>query len=152
WAVLGLVRHGAGRDAARALAEIIARLRPEAAAHAAARRVSVLLFENLRPTSIEARNLGSGPAASSRGYLGPGARVALVPGDRLDDGLWELRVPARGLLRRIRGALALGSAGGRPRLVADVERAEYIAGVLLAELPAGEPERREALGAAVLRF
>jgi hypothetical protein len=45
-----------------------------------------------------------------------------------------------------------GPGGGVLRLVADVTPDEYVAGVLLAELPDGEPSLRQDLAAAVLRF
>jgi hypothetical protein len=155
-AVLGLLRDGTGREAAEALAPrlearvggVLARAdetRPD--------RVRVALLDMLRPRDVRARNLGAAPVASSRGYMGPGATLALSAGDRLGEGLWELTLPGRGLVRRLRGALACDAGpGGTYRLRADVTRNEYVGGVLAAELPELDSDRAVRLGAAVLRF
>lgn len=176
WAVLGLLPRGTGREAARALGAALARERPsmraasaspaalpavQPAGASAARalpgdRVRVRLFQALRPRLVEVRNVGRSSVLSSRGWVGPGAALSLRPGDRLEEGLWEVAFPARGLVRRIAGALVCGGdAGGRLDLVAEIEPIEYVAGVLLAEMPEahGELQRlRIDLGAAVLRF
>jgi hypothetical protein len=173
WAVLGLLRSGTGREAAAALALPLGGLRPwssprEAAAPANPRgarpaggpavpvaddRVRVGLLEILQPRAVTARNLGPAPAGSARGFVGPGASVSLGAGDRLSEALWELSLPGRRFLRRLRASLEV-EAGPRDtlRLRAEVRTDEYVAGVMAAELPEGEPLRRADLGAAVLRF
>jgi hypothetical protein len=175
WAILGLLPHGTGHEAARALADPISHerpgLQPSVAApgappsSAAPRpepppgdgRVRVLLFDALHPRSLVARNISRAPVGASDAFVGSGATVALRPGDRLEPGLWEVTLPGRGLVRRIAGGLACrGDAAGRLDLVAEVTPLEYVAGVLLAELPGeegavGRP-RHAQLGAAVLRF
>jgi hypothetical protein len=176
WAILGLLPRGTGREAARALGAALAPERPwmrggsaspaalpavQQAGASAARalpddRVRVRLFEALRPRRIEVRNVGRASVLSSRGWVGPGAALSLRPGDRLEEGLWEVSFPARGLVRRILGALVCGvDAGGRLDLVAEMKAIEYVAGVLLAEMPDSHVDLRRLridLGAAVLRF
>jgi hypothetical protein len=156
-AVLGLLAHGTGREAATALGSALARedrtvapLGPEAAA---ADVVRVALLGALSPRAIVARNLGPAPVASSRGYVGPGGHLTLLPKDRLADGSWEIAVPRYGFRRRVRGDLACtAAADGILRLVLSTSRDEYVAGVLAAELDGADAETRVALGAAVLRF
>jgi hypothetical protein len=153
WSILGLLPRGTGHEAARALAEPLARWRPWSLTARDPGEVRLALFEALAPRAVVARNLGDAPTAGSRGYVGPGASLALRPGDRLEAGRWELAIPARGLLRRIQGAVECSTArDGALRLTAELPRREYVAGVLLAELPMGDAERRRELGAAVLRF
>ncbi|MFN8092013.1 MAG: hypothetical protein U0599_07310 [Vicinamibacteria bacterium] len=116
--------------------------------------VRVALFGALSPRRVLARNLGDAPVAGPRGsFVGPAGSVDLRPGDRLGESDWELQVPAFGLRRRLRGSVR-ADAGPRDtlRLRADVAPAEYVAGVLAAELPPGPDERRVPLGATVLRF
>jgi len=161
WAVLALLPRGTGREAARALAAPLARLRPGSTPHThttgtartADARVRVGLLEALRPREVVARNVGRAPAASSRGFVGPDARIALEPGDRLDESLWELSLPGRRFHRHVQAAVVVeGGPDGELRLRARMSRPEYVAGVLAAEFPEGDPERRVALGAAILRF
>ena len=171
WGILGLLEDGTGREAAAALSGPLARLRPWTGGLAAGnerapreptgpdpargsdRIVRVSLFGLLPSRTLMARNAGVSPASSGRGFVGPGGAVGLRPGDRLGEGLWELSLPTRGFVRRIRGSLACeGGPGGALRLRAEMSREEYVAGVLRAELPEGDAERRVALGAAVLRF
>ena len=148
---LALLRDGTGREAAKALGA-----GPQGMSSRdddADARVRVQILDALRPREVTARAAGGAPVATSRGYLGPGRSVALRPGDRLGDGLWELRLPGMAFSRRIRGRLKVDAgAEGRLRLVAEVTPDEYVAGVLLAELPDGEPARRLVFGAVVLRF
>jgi hypothetical protein len=174
WAVLGLLRNGTGREAAAALAIPLAGLRPWSAAREVApgtlprtparsasgspipvadARVRVGLLEMLQPRAVVAQNVGPAPAGSTHGFVGPGASVSLDAGDRLSEALWELSLPGRRFLRRLRASLAV-EAGPLDtlRLRADVPRDEYVAGVMAAELPEGDPLRRADLGAAVLRF
>ena len=159
WACLALLPHGTGREAAVALDASLAVLRPSSTASRApptATRespvVRVGLFETLRPRRVVARNVGPSPAGSSRGWVGPGRALSLLPGDRLEAGLWELAMPETGLTRRVRGALRCREEQGRLRLVAELSPIEYVSGVLLAELPEAGSDLRVALGAAVLRF
>jgi hypothetical protein len=98
-------------------------------------------------------NLGPSPIAASRGFVGPGASVALRPGDRLADGDWELSLPAVGLQRVLRGRIRADAAPREVlRIQAEIEPIEYVAGVIAAELGEREDPRRVPLGAAVLRF
>ncbi len=171
WAVLALLRNGTGRAAAAALAGPLARLRP-GPAPAAARsgpapalalaveprdpadaRVRIGLLDALGPRTVIARNLAAAPAGSSRGFVGPQASLLLRAGDRLEESRWELALPGRRFLRRVAGTLAVEAGpAGTLRLRAELRPEEYVAGVLAAELPEGDRERRVALGAAILRF
>ena len=157
-AFLALLPDGTGRLAARALARFLdgGSSAPRRGAVEPAREgaVRVALFGALAPRRVLARNLGDAPVAGPRGsFVGPAGSVDLRPGDRLGEGDWELQVPAFGLRRRLRGSVR-ADAGPRDtlRLRADVAPAEYVAGVLAAELPPGPDERRVPLGATVLRF
>jgi hypothetical protein len=165
-AVLGLLTHGTGREAARALSSSLATrdaAQPDAARSALAiagaplgpgpPTVRVSLFGALAPSIVEARLLEGGPALTIRGYLGPGASVTLRPGDRLAEGLWEVALPERRIVRRVKGALECAAAPERAlRVVATLDVREYVTGVLAAELPEGRGPLRETLAAAVLRF
>jgi hypothetical protein len=150
---LALLRDGTGREAAVALGT-----GPGATPNAipptiASARVRVQLLDALHPRQVLARVAGGTPLATSRGFVGPGQSVSLRPEDRLEDGLWELRVPGLAFSRKVRGRLRVDAASGAVlRLVAEVTPDEYVAGVLLAELPDGEPARRLDLAAAILRF
>jgi hypothetical protein len=109
--------------------------------------VRVRLFELLGERRFFVRNLGPEPVPTGTGFLGPGARMELRRGAHAGPGLLELSAPGTPLVRRIAGALE------RPgQVLASVSRREYVSGVLAGELPAGAPELRIALGAAVLRF
>ncbi len=151
---LALLPRGTGSAAALALSRAGApeRLatRPEGEATDS---VTVELFTLLAPRTIVARNVGSAPVATSTGFVGPGGERRLVPGDRLERGLWKLSLPGRDLVRVLEGALACdGRANGTLRLRASLTRREYVAGVIAAELPDGSASLRVALGAAALRF
>ena len=157
-AFLALLPDGTGRLAARALARFLdggpSAPQRGTADPAPDGAVRVALFGALSPRRVLARNLGDAPVAGPRGsFVGPAGSVDLRPGDRLGEGDWELQVPAFGLRRRLRGSVR-ADAGPRDtlRLRADVAPAEYVAGVLAAELPPGPDERRVPLGATVLRF
>lgn len=156
-ATLGLLVDGTGREAAATLGARGSRS-PTAVASAAPaadadRRVSVLLLSAIAPRAVVAHVAGPLPAPTSRGFLGPGATVTLRPGDRLGDSLWELKLPERSFVRRVRGRIAVeATPAGTLRLRAEVTREEYVAGILLAELPEGAPDRRLDLAAAALRF
>jgi len=159
WACLALLPRGTGREAAVALNDSLAGLRSSSTTPRVARRpggdphvVRVALFGMLRPRRVIARNAGPSPAASTHGWVGPGRAVSLLPGDRLESGLWELETSEGGLKRRIHGSLHCREEGGQLRVVAELAPLEYVSGVLLAELPEGSGERRMALGAATLRF
>ncbi len=171
WAVLALLRNGTGREAAAALAGPLARLRPGSAPDRARSgsapavaltlaprdladvRVRIGLLDALGPRTVTARNLAAAPSGSSRGFVGPQASLLLRPGDRLEESRWELALPGRRFLRRVAGTLAVEAGpAGALRLRAELRPEEYVAGVLAAELPEGDRERRVALGAAILRF
>jgi hypothetical protein len=150
---LGLLRDGTGREAAAALGSGAGGAAVASPTADAAARVRVQVLDALRPHEVVARSAASAPVPTSRGFVGPGRSLSLRGGDRLGDGLWELRLPGLAFSRTIRGQLsAFAAPGGVLRLVADMPAAEYVAGVLLAELPDGEPSLRLELGAAVLRF
>lgn len=159
-ALLGLLPEGTGRQAARALAPRLEARGEGLVAPAGDGReqpatdvVRVALLDMLRPTLVRARNLGRAPVASSRGYVGPGAGLVLSAGDRLSEGLWELSLPGRAFVRRLRGAIACDAGtGGTCRLRAEMTRLEYVAGVVAAELAEPDSNRGVRLGAAVLRF
>lgn len=78
----------------------------------------------------------------------------LAPGDLLGPSLWELAVPSFRLRRVIDGSLTITAAReGALRPIAEMAAAEYVGGVIAAELPGGSSGGiRPALGAAVLRF
>lgn len=170
WGVLGLLPEGTGREAAVELAAPLSRLRPWATpigrdardvegratapgAPPVTGSVRVSLFEALGPARVTVRNCGGSPAAGSRGYVGAGATVDLKAGERLGTALWELSIPERHVVRRVRGALSCqGGPGATLRVIADLEPREYVDGVLAAELPEGRPLLRDNLAPAVLRF
>ena len=182
WGALALVPRGTGRGAALALAGPLAQERPWSATPRATsrtttdrrtdtppspspgartaraappppERVQVLLLQNLHPRALRLTNADRTPLATSRGWLGPGASLDLRPADRLSQGLWRLELEAPRLVRAFSAALECRAArGGVLRLVADVPLREYVAGVIAAERPDGDPAARVELGAAVLRF
>jgi hypothetical protein len=160
WAMLARAEPATGREAASVLGESIERERlrsvvapSSASAGPATDRVRVRLLERLRPRVVGVRNLGAGPASSGAGFVGPGATASLRPGDRLGESTWEIRVPDAGLVRVLRAALsARREDGGTLTVVAEMDRREYVSGVIAAELLEPDPERRVELGAAVLRF
>lgn len=138
--------------------------------------VRVRLFVSLRATEILARNGGTAPARIDReggkgDWLGPGSEVAVAPGDRLGPGTWQLSLPRFGLVRIVRGRLsaharqashAADAAGVNPlskqissppvSLVLHTTRRDYVEGVIRGELPNASRDRKEELGAAILRF
>jgi len=148
---LGLLPRGTGREAAAALASAsaLAPARPPAASG----RVRVALLSLLGPRRVLARNVGSVPQRTGAGWVGPGGERDLRPGERLEEGLWELRLGERSLVRRLEGAIEVeGRDDGTLGLVAELEPFEYVAGVAAAELLSEDPARLVSLGAAVLRF
>jgi stage II sporulation protein D len=155
-ATLGLLARGTGREAAKALGALQRRgstASSDAHPVESDSRVSVLMLSAFAPRVVQARVAAAVPAPSSRGFLGPGTTISLGPGDRLSDSLWELALPGRSFVRRVRGRIAVeATASGTLRLEAEVTRREYAAGILLAELPEGDPDRRGELAAAALRF
>jgi hypothetical protein len=159
--LLALLPHGTGREAARAAAALFARAPTAVSApHDAATSASVRvrLLELLSPARVELRNLGDAPVRlvqpqAAETWLGPGAQRTLIPGTRLGDGLFELRAPEFGFVRRLRAALAADAAPGRGlRLTAEVALDEYVSGVVAAEAPGAGAALREELAAVVLRF
>ena len=167
-AVLGLLPHGTGREAARALSTSVAAGRPNAAASGGEAtedvrlkassapvpgRVSVALFGGLKPKVVVARNAGDHPLSTSRGYVGAGAATSLRPGDWLSEGRWMLSVPSSRFRREVVSRVSCNEgAEGNVRLRADMAKPEYVRGVLNAELPGEGGARGRALAAAVLRF
>jgi stage II sporulation protein D len=157
---LGLLEHGTGREAARALGGLLETTRRSAAADATTATtadepgvVSVSMLGALRPRAILARNAGRAPVLGSHGYVGPGGSLRLQPGDRLEPGLWDVTLPGRTFRRRVKGALSCGEGpDGTLRLALRTSPEEYVAGVLAAELDEANPDMQTALGAAVLRF
>lgn len=149
---LGMLPRGTGREAAAALAA--AAPRPASPAWAASERVRLDLFSLLKPRRVVARNVSGSPLRCAGGWVGPGGERDLVPGERLEQGLWELRLAERGLVRRLLGAIEVGGReDGRLTLVAELDPFEYVSGVAAAELlPSADRTRLVALGAAALRF
>ena len=148
-AMLARLRPGSGAQAAQALAAPLAARRPGTPVPLGTKdAVTVRLFDLLSAMAFTVCNFGASPIADGRSFLGPGAVRALKQGDRVGPGSLEFRSEARGLRRRVEGRLQV--AGGR--LIVTLTRRAYVEGVLAAELPAGSPELRVELGAAVLRF
>lgn len=155
WALLARLDPGTGREAAMAMADALAQLRPWSKGHAIARgvesiergQVRVRLFDLLGPRAWEARNLGPAPVRFNGAFLGPGGGTILHHGDQLGPGLLELRDPESGARRRLQGRVTMGA-----HLVATMDARAYVEGVIAAELPSGDAGLQEQLGAAVLRF
>lgn len=120
--------------------------------------VRVRLFDLLAPRALWAINAGAVPATWSGaegngGWIGPGARRDLHVGQQLGNALWELRLPAFGLVRRLTASLSVkpGAAGALVP-IAELSVAEYVRGVLAGEAPEAGPTQRAELAATVLRF
>lgn len=180
WAILARLPRGSGREAAEALGEPLARLRPwnmaspaprsrrpglrtsfnpsatrgagRSSANPKGRNVRIRLLELLPTQRFNLRNLGPGPIPTSHGYLGPGGSLTLHPGLRIGPGLVEIQAPSHGIQRRIEGELRCERAGNTLRLIATLPLREYADGVVAAELPYAASERRITLGATILRF
>jgi stage II sporulation protein D len=120
--------------------------------------VRIRLFDLLAARDIMAVNAGSTPSTWSErgrgdGWVGPGARRELRAEQRLGAGLWELRLPAFGLVRRVSAALSVrGGHAGVLVPVAEASIQEYVHGVLAGEAPEADRGLRDELAAAVLRF
>lgn len=170
---LALLRQGTGSRAAARLGGLLAQslallppkalrvarprnLTSESGTHAE-RPVRVRLFAALtlgtERTRVLARNAGDRPATrkarTGSGWVGPGAEIELLPGDRLGDSTWELHVSPFDLVRVVCGSVASG-ARVLP-LVLETTARDYVEGVLRGELRRGPPERAEELAAAILR-
>ena len=167
WAILARLEPGTGREAAAAMADTLARLRPWAATHATTsrargpvpvaeietREIRVRMFDLVSSSRWEVRNLGAAPMALGSGYLGPGGARALHAGDTLGPGLMELRSNASGARRQFNGKLLVRAGRGDAlRLIAILSLRDYVDGVVAAELPSGGAALKEQLGAAVIRF
>ncbi|MFN7952470.1 MAG: hypothetical protein U0610_12160 [bacterium] len=116
--------------------------------------VRVALFGELAPAALVARNIGAAPAPQRHGFAGPGASLALTPGDTLGPALWDLAVPAFRLNRVVSGSIRVASTSSRVlRPILETPARDYVSGVLAAELPSPEMAAlRSDLGAAVLRL
>lgn len=146
---LAALEPGTGREAAQALR----RATPGASGQEGGSSVRVRLFELLPKGAWKVRNLGEAPVPAGGGFLGAGASRELKPGESIGPGRLEVTEPRTGLVRRIEGRLEHRQGPGDARaLLASLSLREYANGVLAAELPQGDPERRIVLGAAVLRF
>ena len=173
FAVLGLLRRGTGREAAIRAGVEIEKLRPGSmrrppsatSPHRPGRSpdtargkrdfedlVRVEMLSELRLTEVRLKNLGPGPVDSSRGFIGSGATVSAVGGDRFSDGLWEIRAKEPVFERRVRARLEVVQRDGPIRLVATMTPRDYANGILKAELGSGLPSLRTHLASAVLRF
>lgn len=167
WAILARLEPGTGREAAAAMAETVARLRPWSEAHATAARargpvpiaevearpVRVRVFDLVPSPRWSVLNAGAAPVPFDDGYLGAGAARALQAGDRVGPGLLELRSTPSGARRRFQGRLQVKvGPHGALRLVASLALKDYVTGVVAAELPRGSASLKEQLGAAVIRF
>lgn len=152
---LAELEPGTGREAAVALGRQF-RWAPgtlDVSSQEAERPVVVRLFDLLAARKWKVRNLGPGTIPARSGFLGPGASLELSGEDWVGPGLLEIAVPDTGLIRRLEGRLAVvrDRSGGR-YLAAALAPREYVSGVLAAELPGADEDRRITLGAAVLRF
>lgn len=168
---LALLPRGTGTEAAAALGawlnsrgddgdgarEPPARARPDGAVPPGVR---VHLLAMLAPRRLWADNAGTAPVPASgrhpdlgTDWVGPGVAVALEPGVHLGRGLWQLRAPEFGFVRRLEAELWITRAPrGGPDVIALVPLEEYVQGVADAEAPEAAPALREELAAAVLRF
>ncbi len=165
WAILARLEPGTGREAAAAMAETVARLRPWNETHAArvrgprtvaeveARPVRVRLFDLVPSSRWEVLNAGPSPATMDDGFLGPGGARALHAGDAVGPGLLEVRSGPSGARRSFFGKLTVQAGPrGSLRLIATLALKDYVAGVVAGELPHGSAGLKEQLGAAVIRF
>ncbi len=167
WAILARLEPGTGREAAAAMAETVARLRPWSEGHATralvrgpvpiaeveARPVRVRLFDLVPSPRWEVLNAGPSPTPLEDGYLGPGGARTLHAGDRVGPGLLELRSSSSGARRRFQGKLKVEAGPrGSLRLIAVLSLKDYVSGVVAGELPRGRADLSEQLGAAVIRF
>ena len=166
--LMGLLPKGTGREAAIRAGVEIAKLRPDVmrrSVSAAPRPIRtpapkrgledpirVAMLEELRLTDVRLLNRGSGPADSTRGFVGPGAETPVAPGDRFGASLWEIRATKPLFERRVRGSLEASGGEGPIRLIATMTARDYADGVLKAELGSSLPEVRVSLAAATLRF
>ncbi len=173
FAFLGLLRRGTGREAAIRAGVEIEKLRPGSmkrslSANSKSRSprntvavrekrdledlVRVEMLDELRLTEVRLKNLGPGPVDSSRGFIGSGATVSAIGGDRFSEGLWEIRAKEPVFERRVRASLDVVQRDGPIRLVATMTPRDYANGILKAELGSGLPSLRTPLASAVLRF
>lgn len=169
FAFLGLLRRGTGRDAAMRAGAEIANLRPgvvrrpanpvsQTKARPAPKRrgledpVRVQMLDELRLSEVRLKNLGSGPVDSSHGFIGPGATVAAVPGDRFSTAEWEVRGAKPVFERRLHASIDIANREGPIRLIATMTARDYTNGILKAELGTTAGPLRAQLASAVLRY
>lgn len=167
WAILARLEPGTGREAAAAMAETLARVRPWTEAHGTrarvrgpvpiagveARPVRVRLFDLVPSPRWDVLNAGSSPTPYDDGFLGPGGARALHAGDRAGPGLLEIRSDPSGARRRFYGEVQVEAGPrGSLRLVAVLALKDYVSGVVAGELPSGGASLKEQLAAAIIRF
>jgi len=170
FAFLGLLRRGTGREAAIRAGVEIAKLRPGLIARPPATATSlskpravmkargledpvrVEMLDELRLTETRLKNLGPGPVDSSRGYVGPGAVISVVQGDRFSESDWEIRAARPVFERRVRASVEVEKREGPLRLIATMTARDYANGILKAELGTSTGALRTQLASAVLRY
>ncbi len=169
FAFLGLLRRGTGREAATRAGDEIARIRtglvrrptltpPRAKVPAPARQrgledpVRVRMLDELRLQEVRIQNVGATPVDSSRGFVGPGAEVLVVPGDGFSAGQWRIASRQPEFERRVRAAIVIEEREGPIRLVATMSVRDYTNGILKAELGTTVGILRTQLASAVLRY
>ncbi len=153
--ILAELEPGTGREAAVALGRRL-RWAPDtldAPSPEAERPVVVRLFDLLGAQKWKVRNLSPAAIPARSGFLGPGGSLELPGEGWVGPGLLEIEAPGTGLVRRLEGRLAVvRDSSGIRYLAAALAPREYVSGVLAAELPGADEDRRITLGAAVLRF
>lgn len=172
FAFLGLLRRGTGREAAIRAGAEIARRRPGSisrpaptnpenrsrpASRAATKRsledpVRVEMLDELHLTDVRVTNQSQGPVDSSLGFVGQGAFVNVVAGDRFSEAQWEIRASKPAFERRVHAALEVLNAEGAIRLIATMTARAYANGILKAEFGPSPASLRAPLASTVLRF
>ncbi|MBI4911167.1 MAG: hypothetical protein HY823_00370 [Acidobacteria bacterium] len=152
-AVLGRLDPGTGRGAALRLASLSHTSALEGEQPSGDASVTLRLLDLFRGRRIFLRNLGESPVPTGDGFLGPGSRIEIKPGQWAGPGDLELLEPRSGLARQVRGRV-LGRNGpdGRLSILLVSSLQDYVAGVLSAELTGPDHPLRIELGAAILRF
>ncbi len=118
-------------------------------------QVRVRLFSALTPSRLLARNVGRSPlrveiAGGRTSWTGPDVSVQIVPGMRLQKGLWELTLEPYRLVRVVRGSLEL--ARGQRSLTLTTLVRDWVEGVVRGETPNVSRRKRDMFVPVILRF